>query len=285
MKRKKILAALVAAGSLAVCIFCVVYIVRHHQKQLSSSSEHSGEEVIVHTGEASGEPETSDSDALKPPPEREPAEPRIVVPVDFKALQAINPETYGWITIPDTMIDYPVMQHRTDDQYYLSHTPEGDYSLNGSIFSEHIYNSATFDDPVVILYGHDVYNSAEMFSQLNNFADAEYFDAHPEMYVYAPGLIYHYAIVAAFPFSNQHIFYNRLLATEEAFDRFFSSLPETYPFDSNFREELFPSFDDRTLILSTCYRKNHKQRYLVIGVCDEVLKETAAEDKDIEETQ
>ena len=41
------------------------------------------------------------------------------VTVDFEALKKINPEIIAWIRIPDTKIDYPVVQG-TDRQRILS---------------------------------------------------------------------------------------------------------------------------------------------------------------------
>lgn len=36
------------------------------------------------------------------------------MPVDFEKLQKENPDIYAWITIPDTEIDYPVLQSESD---------------------------------------------------------------------------------------------------------------------------------------------------------------------------
>ena len=39
-------------------------------------------------------------------------------------LLSINPEVIGYLSIPDTEVDYPVMQHPNDvegDEYYLHH--------------------------------------------------------------------------------------------------------------------------------------------------------------------
>ena len=34
-----------------------------------------------------------------------------LIATDLKALQEINPEVVGWVYIPETEIDYPVLQH------------------------------------------------------------------------------------------------------------------------------------------------------------------------------
>ena len=42
--------------------------------------------------------------------------------IDFAALQEeTNPDIYAWIYIPDTKIDYPVLQHAEDNTYYLNY--------------------------------------------------------------------------------------------------------------------------------------------------------------------
>ena len=55
------------------------------------------------------------------------------VTVDFEALKKINPEIIAWIRIPDTRIDYPVVQG-TDNEYYLKHTFKKTEHVAGSIF-------------------------------------------------------------------------------------------------------------------------------------------------------
>ena len=46
--------------------------------------------------------------------------------IDFADLQEnTNADIYAWIYIPDSMIDYPVLQHETDNVYYLTHNLDG----------------------------------------------------------------------------------------------------------------------------------------------------------------
>lgn len=55
--------------------------------------------------------------------------------IDFAELSSINPDIYAWIRIPDTQIDYPVLQREEDDTYYLRHNSSGRYAFAGSIYN------------------------------------------------------------------------------------------------------------------------------------------------------
>ena len=86
-------------------------------------------------------------------PEQE--EKKVDIPVDFDSLQKENPDIYAWITIPDTVIDYPIVQSSEDNSYYLDHSAQKTESVNGAIYSEN-YNKKDFDDPITLLYGHNM---------------------------------------------------------------------------------------------------------------------------------
>ena len=49
-----------------------------------------------------------------------------VSPIDFNKLQTEeNSDIYAWIQVDGTTVDYPVLQHPTDDSYYLMHNIDG----------------------------------------------------------------------------------------------------------------------------------------------------------------
>ena len=85
-------------------------------------------------------------------PEKEKEKEKPDIPVDFPALQKMNPDIYAWITIPDTVIDYPVVQDQSDNSYYLDHSAEKTESVSGAIYSEN-YNNTDFSDHIILLYG------------------------------------------------------------------------------------------------------------------------------------
>lgn len=77
--------------------------------------------------------------------------------IDFAALKEENSDVYAWIYVPGTNVDYPVLQHPTDDAYYLEHNMDGSKGLPGCIYSESV-NTKDFTDPNTVLYGHNMKN-------------------------------------------------------------------------------------------------------------------------------
>ena len=56
--------------------------------------------------------------------------PGYISPIDFDKLKETNQDIYAWIEIPDTQINYPVVQSGDDDAYYLNHTIDGTERLS-----------------------------------------------------------------------------------------------------------------------------------------------------------
>jgi sortase B len=83
---------------------------------------------------------------------------------DFAALAEINPDIVGWIMIPGTNIDYPIVQCR-DNDFYLHTTFGGARNPAGAIFMDY---RTTFDDAMRLIHGHNM-RDGSMFSALNMF--------------------------------------------------------------------------------------------------------------------
>ena len=103
--------------------------------------------------------------------------------VDFKALKKINPDIVAWIRIPDTSIDYPVVQGN-DDSYYLTHTFKKTEHVAGAIFLDSD-NNADFSDDKNIIYGHNM-KDGSMFRGLRNFLGDKFLKEHHILYLYLP---------------------------------------------------------------------------------------------------
>ena len=81
---------------------------------------------------------------------------------------ADNPDAKGYVVIP-YVLSYPVMQG-SDNDYYLSHAPDGTESGFGSIMADFkVPITETDRADNVTLYGMTVLNSDEMFTKLHEY--------------------------------------------------------------------------------------------------------------------
>ncbi len=185
--------------------------------------------------------------------------------VDFEDLQAnTNADIYAWIYIPGSKIDYPVLQHETDNSYYLNYNLDGSRGYPGCIYSEE-YNSKDFADSNTVLYGHNMKNGT-MFGGLHRFEDSAYFEDNPYIYIYTPDRLLVYEIYAAYEFSNLHLLLGYDTESEYGFGEYLKETLEVRDMNTNIREEIFPDSQSRILTLSTCVSNKADKRYLVQGV-------------------
>lgn len=83
---------------------------------------------------------------------------------EFYALYDKNPDVKGYIKIPGTKVDYPVVQS-TDNDYYLHHTFDKVVDGHASLFLDY-RNSLKPQSTNLIIYGHNMADG-QMFGQLN----------------------------------------------------------------------------------------------------------------------
>ena len=73
-------------------------------------------------------PETSSS-------EQTPSIELVDNPIDFDEQKAINHEIEAWISIPETNVNYPILQsYTTKENYYINHDVEGNSRSAGAIY-------------------------------------------------------------------------------------------------------------------------------------------------------
>ena len=57
--------------------------------------------------------------------------------IDIAGLQKeVNADIYAWITVPGTVIDYPVLQHPEEMDYYLDYNLDGTKGYPGFIYTQ-----------------------------------------------------------------------------------------------------------------------------------------------------
>lgn len=116
--------------------------------------------------------------------------------VDFEVLQAENPEIFGWLYIPGTEIDQPLLQSATSDTYYQEHTADGKEGMRGALYIE-IPNQTNLCDFNTVIHGKDQ-QETDLFYGLHEFEDPDYFEEHELLYLYTPDNVYTYSIYAAY---------------------------------------------------------------------------------------
>lgn len=260
---------------LIAAIVCIGIFIsqQNNQRQAEEQFEHLAEDTV--TTEESTEPETIVETTMEtevveeePSPIEKLEEMGVPIPektIDFADLQAnTNEDIYAWIYIPDSEIDYPVLQHPTDNYYYLNYNLDGSKGYPGCIYTED-YNAKDFSDPNTVLYGHNMKNGT-MFAGLHKFEDIEYFDANRYVYIYTPDELLVYEIFAAYEYSDEHILYNHDFTNETIYQNYLDGIKETRTMNCNLREEIEVTTADRIITLSTCIASKPNNRYLVQGV-------------------
>ena len=92
-----------------------------------------------------------------------------------QSLTEAYPDAVGWLYLPDTNINYPLMQGE-DNEFYLHHAYDGSSLTAGSVFLD--YRCApSFLNPVNIVYAHNMKNGS-MFAGVNKFKESGYFSHH-----------------------------------------------------------------------------------------------------------
>ena len=182
--------------------------------------------------------------------------------LDWNELAKVNPDIYAWIYIPGTQVDYPVLQHPTDNTYYLNYNMNGTRGYPGCIYTEK-ENSKDFTDFNTIMYGHNMRNKT-MFETLHYYEDKAFFVNNPYVYVYRGDRVLVYEIFAAYIAGNEHILYSYDFQTQEGRQNYVDQIEKGT--SGNLRDDVEVTADSHILTLSTCISGKAKNRYLVQAV-------------------
>lgn len=187
-------------------------------------------------------------------------------PIDFTSLKETNDEIYAWINVPGTKVDYPIVQSKEADDFYLKHSAtDKQYSASGAIYTQSM-NSTDFSDRVTVIYGHNGYGDT-FFTTLHNFEDEEVFNANPYFTIYLPGRKLTYQIVSAFKYDDRHIMNSFTFSDDDVYRDFLSMIQNPNSAVKNVRQlDKEIGIDDKTVVLSTCITNQKSNRYLVCGV-------------------
>lgn len=193
------------------------------------------------------------SELVTEPTEGYPSEPAEVQPKYRKAYNENN-DLVGWITVPNTTINHPVMQS-DDNNFYLRHNFYKEYYRRGTVFMDY-RNSVDPFDKNTILYGHN-YLDSTMFSDLEKYKDIEFYKTAPVITFNTIYKDYQWKVFAVFlttaspELDNGYVFnYIYPAMTDENFTEFITEVEKRSLYHTGV--EVLPT--DKILTLSTCTR-------------------------------
>ena len=279
-KKNKTLWLLILILALLGCALCIGKLVADHWKDQQVQDQYEDlAETVGEQPEETTEPVIGETIETEETQESTTEEPSVGIHINFAELQAINPDVYAWIEIPDTNINYPMLQHPEDDAYYLTHTMYGEEHRYGSIYTERI-NSKDFSDPNTLIYGHNTSNRS-MFQNIRYFTDQKYFDEHPYIYIYTPERKLTYQIVSCYVYDDRHIMYAFDFSDPEVYAEYLDYIQNPRDMAAKVREGITLTTEDRIITLSTCVGTGETNRRLLHGVL--IKDERAVYEEPVEE--
>lgn len=261
-----------------LCMFRIGWEYRatlHYQKQQEKlRAVVEAEECTDESDKTDGVVTKEDSDVSGEEPEHSEetgetdAEMESEVPVildKYAKLHTENADMIGWLTIPGTEIDYPVMQN-ADNEYYLYHDFYGEDDRHGCLFVKDIADVNTPGD-CFIIYGHNM-KDGTMFGDLDEYRSEDYYKEHTVLKFSSLYEEREYEIMAVF---LSHVYkegeegfryYEFYTAdTKEAFQEFYENVTENALYDTG----VSAAYGDTFLMLSTCTYHEEDGRLVVVA--------------------
>ena len=224
------------------------------QNETSSISEPSTSEEPDSVSTETVEP------SVEPEPEPEP------VPNPYAAKYLENSDMAGWLVIPDTVIDYPIMWTPENEEFYLRKGFDKK-KLNAGCL---ILDTDSCVDPLttnLIIHGHNM-KAGTMFGTLGKYEDEDFYKEHKQIILHTKECQRNYEVIAVF-YSQVYRttdkvfkFYKFFQAdTEEEFDDFYDNIKEMSIYDTGVTAE----FGDHFITLSTCAYHVENGRFVVVA--------------------
>ena len=182
----------------------------------------------------------------------------------YKLIFEQNSDTFGWIKIEGTVIDYPVMHTPENAEYYLRKAFDKTYSQSGVPFlsADCFENCGNY-----LIYGHHMKNGS-MFASILNYAKKDYYEQHKIIQFDTLYETAEYEVIAAFRSKvyakgeNGFKYYTYTDLTSKAlFDEYIDNVKKTRLYDTGINAE----YGDQLLTLSTCAYHTKDGRFVVVA--------------------
>ena len=258
----------VAVVLLVVCLFINAVKMTHGQPTPPANEliEETFEptETTAHTTITPKEPEKTEIHEVTEPSIPEETEP--VMLAEMAEFYAQNPEIAGWISIPDTKLNYPVMYTPNDPEKYLHLSFEQTYDLGGVPFLDSDCSLDPESDNLIV-YGHNM-NNGTQFRTLMSYTDQSFWEEHPVIHYSTLYETRTYEILACFrdrvyyKYEDVFKFYQFIDAKDEDH---FNEATAYYKENSLYDTGIHAEYGDHLMTLVTCAYHTENGRFVVIA--------------------
>ena len=83
--------------------------------------------------------------------------------VNLEELKKLNSDSIGWLEVPDTNIDEPLVQGKDNDYYLWRDFDKKTYPVTGTLFLD-MYNKPDFSDRISYIFGHNVWDKTKFYA-------------------------------------------------------------------------------------------------------------------------
>lgn len=178
-----------------------------------------------------------------------------------------NPDVFAWLYVPGTGINYPLAQNIDgDDTYYVTHDCNGiTESDKGGIYIES-YNMMDMCDFNTIIHGKTT-KDGDMFSELWNFADENYFKEHDQFFIFLPDNTLTYEIYTAYKAPNDNLFLKYDFTDVDSCQQYLKDMKSNWTTKTNIREGWEAGVDPYNFLvsLSTVDANHPDVQWIVVG--------------------
>lgn len=184
---------------------------------------------------------------------------------DVAMLSRLNPDCAGWLYLTGTVLSYPVMQHKEDENYYLNRNFYTEYDKKGCLILD---NDSSLEETGnnLIIHGH---NNADgsLFGSLKKYLKKSYGAEHSLIQLKTAKETRAYQLMSVFRsrvyYEDEDVFkyYTYFGGTAEEFDVFYENVKKSSLYDTG----VTAVYGDEFLTLSTCAYHEDNGRLVVVA--------------------
>lgn len=259
---KKTLITLLLLLFSAAFIISAFYLISYFMESGSNKKTYDALSALIVTAPAS---ENSDNASGENASDTQPAElPSDLVPVKnsytgkeekvmrkYAKIYEQNSDMVGWLQIPGTQINYPVMLRPDEADYYLHRNFFGEESRHGCLFAQE-YSDPLAPSDNITLYGHNM-KDGSMLAGLMAYKKQSFYETHKTVVFDTVHQEHTYEIISVFvttvSIGEGFPYYQFINAADGAeFDTFVQNCKELSLYDTGVSAE----YGDKLICLSTC---------------------------------